>query len=95
MRIASVVLALGLALSSAPAFARGGGYHANKPQKKKIQALGSESRTGNKEGNAEKADPEAKIVDEPDGPSYGNEVVDPPTETAKPKPKPKTKTTKS
>ena len=93
LRIASVVLALGLALTSAPAFAKGG-YHPNK-QKKRIPALGSASRTGNKDGNAEKAEPEAKIVDEPDGPSYGNEVVDPPIETAKPKAKAKPKAPKS
>ena len=88
-RIASVVLVLGLAFTAAPAFARGG--HHTTIQHRTVTKLGDSSRTGNKSGNAEKAEPERKIVDEPDQPRYGNDIVDPEQEPEKPAPKPKTK----
>ena len=90
-RILSFVVMAGLVLSAAPVFAKGG-YHP-KRNKKVIAHLGDQRHTGNKSGNAENAEPEKKIVDDPEATRYGNDIVDPPApdETAKPKPKTKKK----
>jgi hypothetical protein len=90
-RIITLFLMAGLVFSSVPAFAKGG-YHPKRP-KKTITPLGTQRRTGNKTGNAETAEAEKKIVDDPEATRYGNDIVDPPSteETAKPKPKPKAK----
>lgn len=70
--VGAMVLSLGL-LASPAALARGhhhpkpihGNTHKHKKHDNRLKPLGTEKRTGNKKGNAEKAAPERNIDDPP------------------------------